>query len=440
MLTSPPPPPSPPQPFVSQLRTSIKPPSKPILNDAANVDTKRQGTKYLQTFNEKITEEFQSCNIGQIGFPSTLKDSTEQQQLASKDDDKPVLLNRGGHSGLYAVDDLEKACNNFFEDIANDDFDNWNFATNMKEVTAKSPENLHTKVDMPPDVIHQTKETMGQCSSTTVTATAALPRPVTDDVLKKKITPSRSKFLAHVSPITLLSSNTGEFYRSSKDTQSKKQNSKPAAYLMISHHSGKLLSPSEINHVQVIQETPVISKTEQLKHIRSCGNEGTSSKCHRTPMPSVTNTFGTYKNANCIEKTPLLGGINEHYFSTNMLSEDHYRPINTSQNSVQRIMDAAGPCGSSCVNNKSASISASNVIVGVVVPKGGKVTPPLCRCGKRAKRKTVTTPGPNEGVPFYVCPNRRMSGFKRQSCGYFRWEIPPSVNAAGKPIFSDYGE
>ncbi len=47
----------------------------------------------------------------------------------------------------------------------------------------------------------------------------------------------------------------------------------------------------------------------------------------------------------------------------------------------------------------------------------GKVTPPLCKCGKRTKRKLVSTEGPNEGKPFYCCCMKRQSG-----CGYFEWE------------------
>ena len=48
---------------------------------------------------------------------------------------------------------------------------------------------------------------------------------------------------------------------------------------------------------------------------------------------------------------------------------------------------------------------------------GGKLTPPLCGCGKRARRRLVTSPGPNQGRPFFSCPAGRDSG-----CQYFRWE------------------
>ena len=47
----------------------------------------------------------------------------------------------------------------------------------------------------------------------------------------------------------------------------------------------------------------------------------------------------------------------------------------------------------------------------------GKATPPLCKCGKRTKRKLVSAEGPNEGKPFYCCCMNRQKG-----CGFFQWE------------------
>ena len=78
----------------------------------------------------------------------------------------------------------------------------------------------------------------------------------------------------------------------------------------------------------------------------------------------------------------------------------------------------------------------------VFVSKGGKITPPLCSCGRRAKRKVVGTPGPNEGKPFYVCPNSKC-GDRRQGCSYFQWEQQKADKDSSsfvKPLLSDYGE
>lgn len=49
--------------------------------------------------------------------------------------------------------------------------------------------------------------------------------------------------------------------------------------------------------------------------------------------------------------------------------------------------------------------------------KATSITPPLCDCGKRSKRKKVINPGPNTGRVFYLCPLQKANG-----CKYFKWE------------------
>lgn len=60
-----------------------------------------------------------------------------------------------------------------------------------------------------------------------------------------------------------------------------------------------------------------------------------------------------------------------------------------------------------------------------------KKTPPMCGCGRRAQRKMVQSPGPNEGRFFFTCPNSRkqrvvgcFTGKQdiNVSCNYFVWE------------------
>ncbi|XP_036847853.1 ERI1 exoribonuclease 2 isoform X2 [Manis javanica] len=53
--------------------------------------------------------------------------------------------------------------------------------------------------------------------------------------------------------------------------------------------------------------------------------------------------------------------------------------------------------------------------------KSGKMTPPLCKCGRRSKRLVVSNNGPNHGKVFYCCPIGKYQE-KRKCCGYFRWE------------------
>ncbi|XP_069503756.1 ERI1 exoribonuclease 2 isoform X2 [Ambystoma mexicanum] len=65
----------------------------------------------------------------------------------------------------------------------------------------------------------------------------------------------------------------------------------------------------------------------------------------------------------------------------------------------------------------------------------GKVTPPLCKCGRRSKRLTVSSIGPNQGRAFYSCPvGKRVEG-KKKGCGYFKWEHPFLKEPAAQSSF-----
>ncbi|XP_077425933.1 ERI1 exoribonuclease 2 [Vanacampus margaritifer] len=62
------------------------------------------------------------------------------------------------------------------------------------------------------------------------------------------------------------------------------------------------------------------------------------------------------------------------------------------------------------------------------LPTNGKMTSPLCNCGRRAKRLQVSNGGPNQGKGFYCCAGRRSGGgrgagpTKNKGCQFFKWE------------------
>ncbi|XP_027525601.1 ERI1 exoribonuclease 2 isoform X1 [Corapipo altera] len=53
--------------------------------------------------------------------------------------------------------------------------------------------------------------------------------------------------------------------------------------------------------------------------------------------------------------------------------------------------------------------------------RSGKPTPPLCNCGRRAKKLCVSNAGPNHGKAFFCCPVGKQNS-NRKGCGYFKWE------------------
>ncbi|NXS95784.1 ERI2 exoribonuclease, partial [Jacana jacana] len=65
--------------------------------------------------------------------------------------------------------------------------------------------------------------------------------------------------------------------------------------------------------------------------------------------------------------------------------------------------------------------STANLNQSVRALKKGKPTPPLCNCGRRAKKLFVSNAGPNHGKAFFCCPVGKHEGSKK-GCGYFKWE------------------
>ncbi|NXK07459.1 ERI2 exoribonuclease, partial [Herpetotheres cachinnans] len=65
--------------------------------------------------------------------------------------------------------------------------------------------------------------------------------------------------------------------------------------------------------------------------------------------------------------------------------------------------------------------SAVNLNRSVTAVKNGKLTPPLCNCGRRAKKLYVSNAGPNHDKAFFCCPVGKHEGSKK-GCGYFKWE------------------
>ncbi|XP_072319023.1 ERI1 exoribonuclease 2 [Eucyclogobius newberryi] len=78
----------------------------------------------------------------------------------------------------------------------------------------------------------------------------------------------------------------------------------------------------------------------------------------------------------------------------------------------------------SVLANVSVNTSLSRTGGGAVRKGEGRITSPLCECGRRGKRQTVSNGGPNQGRAFFCCPGRRSGGGAAapRGCGFFIWE------------------
>ncbi|KAF1394742.1 hypothetical protein PFLUV_G00004310 [Perca fluviatilis] len=113
------------------------------------------------------------------------------------------------------------------------------------------------------------------------------------------------------------------------------------------------------------------------------------------------------------------------------------KPKETPQSSFTIYTDPAKPSrpssrGSFCASKNALSSLSTNTLssrtnrcsISATVKGGPRITSPLCACGRRAKRQSVSNGGPNHGRGFYCCPVRRSGsgGRIQKGCEFFKWE------------------
>ncbi|NWY76695.1 ERI2 exoribonuclease, partial [Erithacus rubecula] len=95
-----------------------------------------------------------------------------------------------------------------------------------------------------------------------------------------------------------------------------------------------------------------------------------------------------------------------HIYEEKMSSSDHSLPLRSSN------LPKVSPAVLNCTVNLNESVRAVRNV---------KSTPPLCNCGRRARKLSVSNAGPNHGRAFFCCPVGKQGGDKK-GCGYFKWE------------------
>ena len=212
-------------------------------------------------------------------------------------------------------------------------------------------------------------------------------------------TPSRTECISHITPVTLLL-REATVHQDSKQSFKRASKSNCQSTCVTNSFTGLPTTPIEYQgsvSSGVVKESPP-------SHLKACPG-ASASACATSQCGSSSGIFRTPNTSEWIR-------------FKNQCSNSSLRTMTTPQNS-----------------------SVDNIILANSV----KVTPPLCSCGRRAKRKSVCTPGPNEGKPFFVCPNSSGSN-KRQGCGFFKWEYHllaiPQENSSSdfKVIESEYFE
>ena len=207
-----------------------------------------------------------------------------------------------------------------------------------------------------------------------------------------EITPSRSRFVSHITPVTLLPPTHLKRVTDEHQPQTN-THQQPLQQLQTVHSSSPHTTPAaHLSQQQQRQITSPLSFASTQKALHT----PTATTCTPQKLSRATAAFelgNTSGMGNTAVVTPPTTAAPSVSFRT---------PSTTQWMKVK----------------SSLSTSPSTPSLDSPQPfNGGKITPPLCNCGKRAKRKFVTSPGPNQGKPFFSCPGGREAG-----CQYFRWE------------------
>lgn len=327
--------------------------------------------------------------------------------------------------------DWEDEGRELFKDVASE-MDRWERALEKAESTATRTESTGTaSASCVPELLVPLK-------SHIVGAPFQAYRASQVAAIQLATTPSRSRYVNHVLPATLLPPEASKlglalnsFYGADKGS-------------LLIRENGKASSDS--------------SDVLALKG-RSCRNVGESpplsiapARFDRKPTEGKLYSGGDGgASPDTIEETPPARQGGSVVLSERFNSKSGEKSISPSSHSpdgfdggkfktpnAAQWLNSKNPLGLFSPSDKIGTSPHSRS--SILVTSGGKITPPLCGCGRRAKRKVVCSPGPNEGKPFFVCPKSRGND-RKQGCDYFRWEVRISDNSSSAtPLLSDYDE
>ena len=349
----------------------------------------------------------------------------------------PVEADKSEDCKPSEINDLDDIGSEFFKDVA-DEIATWerNLGSSENEVGIKylvSKDNsISSRTCKPVTAI---SNPVNQLSS------AALP-------CKNATSLRKSPVIAHVSPITLLSPHGVEtnlpakgFYGANKESlmsegsKVSKLSSDVLAFrqkncasdenVNITSSFSELKEPKlqSFNYCTENQQDPNISASNcELNGVLDCDVVQETPPVEHLAFRKPLNSCFSDKNNNLGPST-----------SSSSVSDDFKIPNTIQWLRLKHLATKYSP-------RNTRPMNSTNFDSSPLVSSGGKITPPLCGCGKRAKRKVVCTPGPAEGKPFYVCPNSRGSNHKL-GCDYFKWELNTSdYSNIAKPLLPEYGE
>ncbi|XP_017705561.1 PREDICTED: ERI1 exoribonuclease 2 [Rhinopithecus bieti] len=180
-----------------------------------------------------------------------------------------------------------------------------------------------------------------------------------------------------------------------------------------------------------IEETPKKSETSNsivyksphttIYNVKEAKDPGSDISAFKLPE----HKSGTFNRVNANMSHPLVLG--KHSFLSggtkrNPCSPQAFPPAKKQPFTIHEEKPTSSDCSPVRSSSWKHLPSILTSTVNLQEPwKSGKMTPPLCKCGRRSKRLVVSNNGPNHGKVFYCCPIGKYQE-NRKCCGYFKWE------------------
>ena len=164
-------------------------------------------------------------------------------------------------------------------------------------------------------------------------------------------------------------------------------------------------------------------------------SKNTTCRAFNTLQNSASVAFNTPQNTTSVPlKTPQNTTSVPLKTPQNTTSAPFKTPQNTTSAHFKTPQNTASLAFKTPLNPSARSMSCRTPQSMPAATSTMKVTPPLCKCGRRAKRRMVQNPGPNTGRWFFSCVRgvANSANSKASGCGYFQWEHTSAVVSAGR--------
>lgn len=159
------------------------------------------------------------------------------------------------------------------------------------------------------------------------------------------------------------------------------------------------------------------STVYNVKGTKHPGSDASAFKLPECKPFTISSLNANASHPSVLRKQPLLLGSTKR----NLSSPPAFPRAKKQTFTIHDEKSASSMCSPGTSSRKVLSPVLTSTVNLQQPWESGKMTPPLCKCGRRSKRLVVSNNGPNHGKAFYCCPVGKFQE-DRKCCSYFKWE------------------